>query len=68
MEARTPDICIKVDNKEFVLRKEARMTIDGAAAYLDVAIKTGQYQKLNAGMLMLLNDVMQDNNNQEGGW
>jgi hypothetical protein len=72
VEARTKDVCIKVDNKQFVLEKSARMTLDGAVAYLDVAIRTGAYQELNAGMLLLLNAVMakhQDNDQQDKeGW
>ena len=72
MERKTKDVCIKVDNKQFVLHPASQMTLDGVLAYIDVGLQTGKWKELNTGMLHLLRDVMAQSNDSidkcEGGW
>jgi len=54
MEVRNKDICIKVDNARFVMTPHARITMDGALAFMNIAVQTGRLKELNVGMLELL--------------
>jgi hypothetical protein len=62
MEVRSDDVCVKVDNAKFVVKPQARMTLDGVMAYIDVAIKFDCMDELNAGMLTLLHSVIRKHN------
>ena len=73
MEVRSIDVCIKVDNKQFVMDKGAHMLLEGAMSFIHCAIQTQDTQKMCVDMMELLQKAVvrhdqKDNNHQKGGW
>lgn len=66
MEVRNQDVCIKVDNKQFVLDEKARMTMNSAMAFIMCALQTGRHEQLNLAMCAILSKILMEYEREKG--
>ena len=66
MEVRNRDVCIKVDNKQFVLDENARQTLEGAMAFIMCALQTRKHEQLNVAMCHVLSRILLEHEREKG--
>ena len=60
MEVSNENFTIAVDSKKFVADPEAKLSLDGAMAFLSYILHTGEHEKANSMLCQLLTMMMHE--------